>query len=138
MTRFEASTPKERRALVAEAVTAHRKRGSDAAVFEADCGDGGGNGSRDRNGGGTGTSRIEYSDRTLTLAVDPAERDRLDTFLDEFPVFKIEQPATRKAPGGVVHVSAIADQKHAADFVDRAFAAVYGCPDDFRLWVTAV
>jgi hypothetical protein len=63
---------------------------------------------------------------------------RLDAVLAEFPVFKVAHPETRKADEGVVHVSAIADPKHAADFVETLFREVYDRPEDYRLWVAEV
>jgi hypothetical protein len=115
-----------RRARIAEAITAHRQAGSEEPVLFAtgaerddDRGDGGGNDS-------TATRPfVDYQDREITVELTDAERDRLDDLLGEFTVFKIAQPATRKAGDGVVHVSAIADPKHAADFVDRLFLDVF-------------
>ncbi len=124
MTRFAASEPADRAALVAEAVTAHRERASERAVFEAETGD--------------GSVSIVYADRTLTLRPDGDERDRVDALLAQFPVFKVAQPETRKADAGVVHVSAIADAKHVADFVEAAFREVHGLAGDYRLWVVEI
>lgn len=120
MTRFEAATPADRRRLTAEAITAHRRRGSDAAVFAA------------------GDHRVRYADRVIRFEVDAAARDRLEDLLTEFPVFKLKQPATRKADPGVVYVSAIADAKHAADFLDAAFTTVYDHDEDYELRVVRV
>lgn len=126
MTRFDAADPAERRALVAEAVLAHRERASEVAVFEAAATDDG------------ESTRITYADRVLTLECTDEARGRLDDLLGEYPVFKIKQPDTRKAPEGTVHLSALADPKHVADFVDDAFPAVYDLPGDYRLWVVRV
>jgi hypothetical protein len=120
MTRFEAHTPRERLSLVVEAITAHRKRDSEGAVFETDAG------------------RLTYVDRTITLELTDTERERLDILFESFPVFKIEQPATRKAPEGEVHVSAIADPKHAGDFVERVFRKVYEHDEEYELRVVQV
>jgi hypothetical protein len=138
MTRFSADAPGDRRALVAEAVFAHRARDSEAAAFEA------------------GDRRLDYADRVVTVPVGRREetgdadtpddaddgdaelRDRLGALLDGYPVFKVDQPATRKADDDVVYVSAIADPKHVADFVDDCFRRVYGRPNDYELWVTRV
>lgn len=103
----EADTERDRLALITETIAAHRTGDSDRAVFETD------------------TRRLEYADRTITLSVGDGERERLDAVLSSFPVFKIEQPATRKAPTGTVHVAAIADPKHSADFIERVFRGVY-------------
>jgi hypothetical protein len=138
MTRFSADAPGDRRALVAEAVFAHRARDSEAAAFEA------------------GDRRLDYADRVVTVPVgrrektgdadtpddaddgDAEPRVQLDALLDDYPVFKVDQPATRKADDDVVYVSAIADPKHVADFVDDCFRRVYGRPNDYELWVTRV
>ena len=111
-----------RRAKIAEAVTAHRRAGSQSAVFFG----------ADRD---AESPVVEYVDREITVEVDDAERDRLDALLTDFPVFKIAQPATRKSPAGEVHVSALADPKHIADFVDQCLLDVYGLPEDFALVV---
>ncbi|WP_255195392.1 hypothetical protein [Halorarius litoreus] len=101
-----ATTPTDRRKLVVSAVLTHRKQGT-PAVFHAD------------------GVRLAYDDRLLELSVSPAARDRLDDLLAEYPVFKVKQPETRKAPDGTVFVSAIADPKHLADFVEDCFRRVY-------------
>ncbi|RRJ30378.1 hypothetical protein [Halocatena pleomorpha] len=103
----EAHTGRDRLALITETIAAHRKRDSDRVVFKTD------------------TARVEYADRTITLDVSDGAQDRLNDVLASFPVFKIEQPATRKAPTGTVHVAAIADPKHIADFIERIFREVY-------------
>jgi hypothetical protein len=121
MTNADAAT---RRAKIAEAITAHRKAGSQSPVlFVAEDGEDG-----DR-------PFVDYEDREITVEVTDAERDRLDALLEEFHVFKIAQPATRKAPDGVVVLSAIADAKHAADFVDRVFLDVFATGEGYELVV---
>lgn len=120
MTRFDASEPAQRRALLAEAITAHRRRGSDEARFQAE------------------DHEVRFADRTITLTVSAAERERLDALLGEFPVFKLDQPATRKASEDTVYIAAIADPKHAADFLDRTFREVYGLGEGYTLWAVGV
>lgn len=115
MTRFEADTAQDRLALVAEAITAHRKRNSERVVFETDAG------------------RLTYADRTITLDLTDTERERLTDLFESFPVFKIEQPATRKADTGTVHISALADPKHTADFIEHVFRAVYELDEAYEL-----
>jgi len=141
MTRFDANDPAQRRALAAEAVIAHRERASEATVFEAetdattaDVAD-----TVDADAGRTGEFvRLVYAEGVITFECTTEERDRLDDLLADFSVFKPEQPDTRKAPGGTVHVSAVADPKHAADFLDAAFRRVYELPEGYRLWVARV
>lgn len=109
-----------RRAKIAEAITAHRRAGSQSAVFfGADSDD--------------ESPVVEYVDREITVDVEGAARDRLETLLGEFHVFKIAQPATRKAPAGEVHISALADPKHTADFVDQLFLDVYEFDAEYGL-----
>lgn len=126
-----------RRTRLAKAIAAHRSRGGDPVRFAA-ADPGGPNGGDGPTGSGPDDGReypVEYADRSLRLELDAGARDRLDDLLGEFPVFKIEQPATRKAPEGVVYVSAIADPKHTADFVDRVFLDAFEHPDDYELVV---
>lgn len=126
MTRFDADEPDERTVLFAEAITAHRKRNSEETAMEA------------RNEGDPAAVRLVYEDGTVTFQLSEERRERLDDLLAEFPVFKIQQPETRKSPAGTVHVSAIADPKSAADFLEAAFRQVYGFPPDYRVWVVRV
>lgn len=115
-----ADDPGSRRTLVVRAVTAHRREGGGPVVFTA---------------GDPADARLEYEDRLLALALSGEQRDRLAALLDDFPVFKIKQPETRKAPDGTVYVSAIADPKHLADFVEDCFRRVYDLGEDYRLVV---
>ena len=124
MGRFEADEAGERLALAVDAVATHRRRGSEGVVFEGADGD--------------RSVRVEYADRLFTLAVSADEREALDGHLGSFPVFKVKQPETRKAPEGTVHVSAIADAKHAADFLEGTLRTVYGLPEDYELRVVRV
>ncbi len=111
----------DRRTRIANAIVAHRRAGSESPV-----------GLTAPDG-----PTVTYCDREIVVHVDADERDRLDALLSAFPVFKIAQPATRKAPDGEVHCSAIADPKHAADFCDRLFLDVFERPDDYELQVQA-
>ena len=79
--------------------------------------------------------RIRYGDRQLTLFPDATERDRLDELLDEYPVFKLDAPATRKSEDGTVYVSAVADPKHLADFIEDCCRQVYDLPTGYALSV---
>jgi hypothetical protein len=127
VTRFEATDPAERLGLAVDAITAHRARSSDGVVFEGHPSDDAG-----------GTHTVEFTDRLLRLELAPDARERLDELLGAFPVFKMKQPETRKADPGVVFVSAIADPKHAAEFVDNAFREAYAFGDDYELRVVRV
>ena len=117
-----------RRAKIAEAITAHRKGGSQSPVlFVA--------GEPADDADPAERPFVDYEDRQITVDVSDAERERLDELMSEFSVFKIAQPATRKAPDSVVCVSAIADAKHAADFVDRIFLDVFETGPSYDLFV---
>ena len=124
MGRFDADDVGDRLALAVDAVTTHRGRGSEGVVFEGVDGD--------------RRVRVEYADRLFTFAVSTGEREALSAHLGSFPVFKVKQPETRKAPDGTVYVSAIADAKHAADFLEGAFRAVYELPEGYELRVVRV
>lgn len=78
---------------------------------------------------------VVYEDRRLRLPVDEGEHRRLDALLDDYHVFKIKQPETRKAESDVVYISAVTDAKHAADFVEELFRSVYGADEDYGLRV---
>jgi len=79
--------------------------------------------------------RLRYGDRRLTLFLNATERDRLDELLDEYPVFKLDAPATRKSEDGTVYVSAVADPKHLADFIEDCCRQVYDLPTGYALSV---
>ena len=114
-----ATDPADRRRLFAREVAAHRSRDDGVTFVGHDAGDG-------------PSPRLTYGDRVIAMdlsrAVVPrrAARDALDELLSEFPVFKRKQPETRRARGGEVYVSALADAKHAADFLEACFRDVYG------------
>lgn len=111
-----------RRARIAEAILDHRRAGSESPVlFAADT--------------GPDPPYVEYRDREIAVTVSDAERERLDALLGEFPVFKVAQPATNRAPEGEVHLSALADPKHAADFLDRVFLDVFAVAGEYDLVV---
>lgn len=120
VTRFDASTPRERRALYAEAVLAHRERGSERVVFEA------------------GDDRLTLAESGVRFELGDDRHGALEDLLADYPVFKVAQPATRTAAEGVVYVSAVTDAKHLADFVDDAFRRVYGHEEGYTGWVAAV
>lgn len=112
-----ATTPRDRVELFVDAVTTHRSEGTERVVLASDHG------------------RAQYADRLVRLDLAPEERERLDDLLDRFHVFKVKQPETRKADEGVVYVSAKADPKHAADFLEGVFRVVFDAPEDYELRV---
>lgn len=112
----------DRRATIATAIAAHRREGTRSPVTFA-------------AGGEETAPTVTYADREIVVTVEGDERDRLVELLEEFHVFKIAQPATRKAPDKEVHLSALADAKHAADFIDEVFLTVYEQPREYQLVV---
>ena len=112
--------PAGRRGRLVEAIVEAR-RADEAVVLGVEGGDG----------------RATYEDRSLRVEVDDEERERLEDLLAEFHVFKVRGPETRKAREGVVHLSAVTDPKHAADFLEALFREVYGAPEDYSLRVEA-
>ncbi len=110
-----ATTPSDRRTLLVRRIVAD-------SGFEIDA---------------AGTT-VEYDERTIRLEVDDEQRQRLEALLAEYAVFKIQQPETRKAPGGVVYLSAVTDPKYAADFLDSLFRSVYGADEGYELGVRSL
>ena len=110
------STPEDRRQAVVSAIATAR-RAEERVEFIAD---------------DTG-ARVVFEDRRLR--VESADRDRLAALLEDYGVFKVRQPATRKADDGVVYLSAVTDPKHGADFVEALFREVYDAPMNYRLRV---
>ena len=147
MTRFDATDPTERRKLFADAVRAHRERGSqfmtvelDAAALDRASDDG----EDDRETGGDTDETeqvpwVQFADRTFNLDCTDAELDRLTTLLDGYPEFRVESmESPEEAEGTNVRISARSDANRLAAFVDEAFVTVYGAPDGYRAWVAQV
>ncbi|WP_137284830.1 hypothetical protein [Halorussus salinisoli] len=156
MTRFDAATPEERQKLFAEAITAHRERGSPFATFEADADASALEAERAVEDGETEESAetgdpdeaddpeqappwIQFGDGLLNLDCTDAELDALKSVLGEFPAFKIDDLTRPEETEGVnVRVSALADPNRVGQCVERVFREVYDQPEAFRAWVTAV
>lgn len=120
--------PESRRRALVSAIVAAR-RDDEPVTFAARVGGGEGEGA-DRD-----PARVVYEDRSLRLELDADERGALEDLLSEYRVFKVEQPATRKAAAGVVYLSAVTDPKHAADFLEALFREVYGASAGYELEV---
>lgn len=118
-----AADPGSRRTLLVRQLMAHRGQDDELVMYAAD---GSAPASTNR--------RLRYGDRRVTLFLEETERDRLDDLLDDYPVFKLDAPATRKADEAV-YVSAVADPKHLADFIEASCRRVYGLPESYRLRV---
>ncbi|MFC5367839.1 hypothetical protein [Salinirubrum litoreum] len=151
MTRFDASDPTGRQKLFADAVTAHRERGSafltveaeltdaeqaraddlaDEAADEADPSDAGDDTTPPQ------VPWVQFAEQTVNLDCTDAELDRLKNLLAAFPEFRIDQLETpEEAEGTNVRITARADANRLAGFVERVFLTVYERPDDYRAWV---
>ena len=148
----ETTDPESRRALLVRSLMAHRGQRDELVVCAGEqsepadtaSGEAGSRASdpseratdsNDGTGSRAGERRIRYGDRQLTLFPDARERDRLDDLLGEYPVFKLDAPATRKAADRTVYVSAVADPKHLADFIEDCCRRVYDLPAAYPLRV---
>jgi hypothetical protein len=152
VTRFDADTPRDRRKLFADAVTAHRTRGSPfltveadpAAVEDADGTDDSPSGP-ETDAPDDGPSEeapaprrpwLQFRENTVNLDCTDAELDRLTALLDAYPEFRIDQmESPETAEGTNVKVTARSDANRLADFFDSALREVYGLPADYRAWV---
>ncbi|CAJ52876.1 hypothetical protein [Haloquadratum walsbyi] len=132
MTRFDAKTPKERRTLFAEAITAHRERASAFMTLEAD--------SRpDNKDEGVPAPWVQFAENMFNLDVTESELERVHTLVGEFPEFRVEQlesPEDTEATN--VRITARSDANRLAAFADRIFIDVYNCPNEYQAWATAV
>ena len=162
MTRFDADDPDERRKLFADAIAAHRDRGSPYLTLEAERGDGEGD---ERSGGGGSDGRddaengdrgdpaddasgadaaeippwIQFADRTFNVDCTDEELSRLKSLLSEFPAFRIEQLETpEEAEGTNVRITARSDANRLADFAERTFREVYDLEEGYRAWVVEI
>jgi hypothetical protein len=137
MTRFDATDATERRKLVADAVTAHRERASPFLTVEVDADpdhDG-----TDREGDPLPGPWIQFAENTFNLDATDEEMAGLESLLDEYPEFRIdEMESPEDADGTNVRITARSDPNRLAAFVDDAFQAVYGRDEGYRLWVTQV
>lgn len=123
-----ATSPADRKRLAVRAIARHRAR-EDGIGFLARAGD--------------REVRLSYTDRTISMDLAEADdatdvgaaRAALDELLASFPVFKLRQPETRKADDGTVYVSALADPKHAADFLEACCRDVFGLGEGYELAV---
>ena len=129
MTRFDAADADERRKQFADAIRAHRERGSGFCTLEVE-----------GNGGSEGPLPwVQFADRTFNLDCTDDELDALTDLLDDFPEFRVEaMDSPEDADGTNVRVTARSDVNRLAGFVDSVFREVYGRPDDYRAWAAAV
>jgi hypothetical protein len=131
MTRFDASEPRERRKLFAEAITAHRTRASPFVTFEADV-----DSDADDD---TPRPWVQFGEETFNLDVTDDELDDLKSLVGEFPAFRIEQlESPDEAEGTNARITARSDANRLATFVDRLFLNVYDREETYRGWVVEV
>jgi hypothetical protein len=137
MTRFDAADAGERRKLFAEAVLAHRNRGSQFLTIEVDPADAPGVSDDDEEP--APVPWIQFAEKTFNLDCTDAELDRLKGLLDEFPECRIERiERPEEAEGANVRVTARSDANRLGQFADRALQVTFGLDDDYRAWVTQV
>jgi hypothetical protein len=140
MTRFDAADASGRRKLFAEAVQAHRTRGSPFLTVEVDPADAPETTGRGADGDDDGSAPppwIQFASERFNLDCTDAELDRLKRLVDEFPEFRIEQiERPEDAEGANVRITARSDASRLGQFLDRALAVAYGLDDDYRAWVT--
>ena len=137
MTRFDAADTAERRKLFAEAVLAHRNRGSQFTTIEVDPADTPDIDTDDDDP--APVPWIQFAEKTFNLDCTETELDRLEDVLNEFPecrIDRIERPD--EAEGVNVRITARSDANRLGQFADRALQATYGLDDDYRAWVTQV
>ncbi|WP_049934804.1 hypothetical protein [Haloplanus natans] len=139
MTRFDAADTAGRRKLFAEAVLAHRNRGSQFLTIEVDPADAPGVDPDDGDDDPAPVPWVQFAEKTFNLDCTDAELDRLKDVLAEFPecrIDRIERPD--EAEGANVRVTARSDANRLGQFADRALQATYGLDDGYRAWVTQV
>ncbi|WP_251341811.1 hypothetical protein [Haloplanus halophilus] len=140
MTRFDAADAAGRRKLFAEAVLAHRNRGSPFLTVEVDPADAPGvddDDDEDEDEGEAPIPWIQFAEETFNLDCTEAELGRLKDLLSEFPEFRIERiERPDEAEGANVRVTARSDASRLGQFLDRALQATYDLDDDYRAWVT--
>ena len=142
MTRFDAVDPGERRKLFADAVTAHRTRGSAFLTVEAELAEA----EREAGDGGDGEGDadpvppwVQFADQTFNVDCTDEELERLESLVGAFPEFRIDElESPEEAEGTNVRITARSDANRLADFVERAFREVYGREEDYRAWVTEI
>jgi len=137
MTRFDAADDTERRKLFAEAVLAHRNRGSQFLTIEVDPADAPGvDADADEP---EPVPWIQFANETFNLDCTDAELDRLKGLLSEFPACRIEQlERPDETEGANVRITARSDANRLGQFADRALQVTYELDDDYRAWVTQV
>ncbi len=134
MTRFDASTPGDRRSLFADAILAHRQRNSEFLTVEPDAAPSTAEDAEDEL-----LPWIQFTERTFAMDCTADELDRLKSLVSEFPEFRIESlDSPEEAEGTHAQISARSDANRLASFIDAAFQRVYGYDKEFTAWVVAI
>jgi hypothetical protein len=132
MTRFDADTTSERRKLFADAVQAHRSRGSAFLTIEAEP-------RTDDDGEPLPRPWVQFAEQTFNMDCTDEELDRLKSMLEGYPEFRIDElTSPDDAEGTNVRITARSDASRLAAFVDQSFQEVYGRDADYRAWVVQV
>ncbi|MEF8780298.1 MAG: hypothetical protein V5A46_06445 [Haloferacaceae archaeon] len=128
MTRFSADTPTERRKLFAEAVVAHRRRGSPFLTVETP-----------KTDEETVAPWIQLSEKTLNMDCTDAELERLKSMIDGYQEFRIDRlESPENVEGTNVRITARSDANRLAEFMDRSFREVYGRDESYTGWVVEI
>ena len=137
VTRFDADTAADRRKLFADAVAAHRKRGSAFLTVEVDADpdlDG-----TDDDGDPLPGPWVQFAEKTFNLDVTDAEREALETLLEEYREFRIDERTSHEESDGTnLRITARSDATRLAGFIDHVFQHVYGRDEGYRAWVTRI
>ncbi|MFB6164352.1 MAG: hypothetical protein ABEJ31_04260 [Haloarculaceae archaeon] len=143
MTRFDAATPADRRALFADAVRAHRERDSPFLTIEPEPTPAEVAAADDEDLPPDAPEQtvpwLQLAGETVNLDCTDAELESLKTLLEEYPdVTVAELTRPEDAFGTNVRLTARGDPERLAGLFDRVFRAVYGRAEDYRAWVVAV
>ncbi|WP_435346077.1 hypothetical protein [Haloarchaeobius sp. HRN-SO-5] len=132
MTRFAATDPEGRRALVVDALAAHRERASPYVTLTTDPDD------ADREQG-HGAPWVQFFETTMALDCTDDELDRLKALAGEYPAITVEDLVRpEESEGTHARLSVRTDDERVAQFVDEAFQTVFDRPAGYRLWAVEV
>ncbi len=131
MTRFDAETPADRRQLFADAIGAHRQRGSEFLTVEPE--------DLPPEAEDELVPWIQFSETTVSMDCTDAELDRLKELLGSYPDFRVENLVSpEEADGTHAQITARSDANRLAMFIDEAFQSVYGYESTYKAWVVGV
>lgn len=132
MSRFDATTPTDRRDLIQAAIEAHRERSSAFCTFEPETAD-------VPDADELGVPWVQCSGDRTTFDCTDRELDRAKSLLDAYDHYRIDEIRRPEDAEGVhVLVSAPGDPALRARFVDDVFTDVFELARDYRLWACGV